>query len=80
MTGNPYRAEPRETALNITVNLTRRLTRTSGCTSTISEMHDDVSTNAASVAMKTKYVAARSTSKSTATRTQPSSQSLVATL
>ena len=60
--------------------MTRRSTRTSECTSTNFEMHDDVSTNAASVAMNMKYVAARSTSKSTVTQTQLSSHSSAATL
>ena len=50
------------------------------CTSTISEMHDDVLMNAASVTMKAKYATARSTSKSTVTRTQISSCSPMATL
>ena len=80
MTGNPSRVELGATTLNITANPTRRLTRTFECTSTISEMHDDVSTNAASVAMKMKYTAARSMSKSTVTQTQLSSRSLMATL
>ena len=78
--GNPSRVELGATALNITANPTRRLTRTSECTSTIFEMHDDVSTNAASVAMKTKYAATRSTSKSMVTRTQLLSRSPTATL
>ena len=78
--GNPSRAELGATALNTTANTTRRSTRTSECTSTIFEMHDDVSTNTASVAIKKKYAAARSTSKSTVTRTQLSSRSMPATL
>ena len=57
---------------NITANTTMRSTRTSECTSIISEMHDDVSTNTVSVATK-KYVVVRNTSKSTKTRTQLSS-------
>ena len=69
MTGNPSTVELGATAMNITANTTRRSTRTSECTSTISEMHDDVSTNAALVAMKKKYATARSTSKSMVTRT-----------
>ena len=70
MTGNPSRAELGATTMNITANMTRRLTRTFECTSTISEMHDDVSTNAISVAMRMKYAATRSTSKSMVTWTQ----------
>ena len=61
-------------------NMTRMSTRTSECTSTISEMHEDVSTNVASVAMKKKYAAARSTSMSMVTRTQLLSRSTLATL
>ena len=79
MIGNPSREEL-PIVLNITANPTRRSTRMSECTSTISEMHDDVSTNAASVAMKKKYAAARSMSKSTLTRTQLSSRSMPTTL
>ena len=52
----------------------------SECTSTIFEMHDDVSTNVASVTMKTKYTVAKSMSKSMVTRTQLSSRSTPATL
>ena len=52
----------------------------SKCTSTISEMWDDVSTNTASATMKKKYVAARSMSKSMVTRTQLLSRSTPATL
>ena len=66
--------------MNINAILTRRSTRTSECTSTISEMHNDVSTNATSVTMKMKYATARSTSKSTVTQTQLSSHSPTATL
>ena len=77
-TGNPSRAELGTTASNITTNTTRRSTRTFECTSTIYEMHDDVSMNAASAAMKKKYAAARSTSKSTVTQTQLLSHSPLA--
>ena len=80
MIGNPSRVELGATTLNITANPTRRSTKTSECTSTISEMHDDVSTNTVSVTMKKKYAAARSTSKSTVTWTQLSSCSTPATL
>ena len=52
----------------------------SKCTLIIFEMHDDISTSAASVAMKMKYTAARSTSKGMVTRTQLSSRSPMATL
>ena len=76
----PLQAELGATAPNITANTTRRSTRTSGCTSTISEMHDDVSTNAASVAMKKKYAAIKSMSKSMETQTQLSSHSMSAML
>ena len=80
MIGNPSRAELGATALNITTNPTRRSTKTFECASTISEMHDDVSNNAASVAMKMKCATARSTSKSTVTQTQLLSHSLPAML
>ena len=40
------------------------------CTSVISRMRDGVSSNVASVAMKMKYAAARSTSKSATIWTQ----------
>ena len=52
----------------------------SECTSIISEMHNDVSTSVASVAMKKKYAAAKSMSKSTVTWTQLSSRSTPVTL
>ena len=52
----------------------------SECTSTISEMHDDVSTSTASVTMKKKYATAKSTSKSTVTQTQLLSRSTLAML
>ena len=50
------------------------------CTLATSGMRDGVSSNVASVTTKMKCVTARSTSKSTATRTQLSSLSLTATL
>ena len=52
----------------------------SGCTSIISETHDDVSTSAVSVIMKKKYAAVKSTTKSSVTRTQLSSRSMLAML
>ena len=58
------------TASSTFANTTRRSTRMSKCTLIIFEMHDDISTSAASVAMKKKYATARSTSKSTVIRTQ----------
>ena len=65
---------------NTIANTTRRSNRTLECTLATSGMHDSASSNIASVAMKTKYVAARSTSRSMATRTQLSSRSTPATL
>ena len=65
---------------NITAYTTRRSTSTSGCISTIVEMHDGASTNVDSVAMKMKSAIVRSTNKSTVTQTQLSSRSLMATL
>jgi len=73
MADNLLRAELGATTSNITANMTKRSTRMSECTSTISEMHDDISTNAASVATKKKYITARSMSKSMETQTQLSS-------
>ena len=49
-------------------------------TSTISETRDDVSMSAVSVAMKKKYTAVKSTSKSSVTQTQLSSRSTPAML
>ena len=63
MIDNPSRGELGATTLNITANTTRRSTKTSECTSTISEMHDDISTNAVLVAKKKKYAATRSTTR-----------------
>ena len=80
MTDNPSRGELGATALNTLANMTRKSTRTSKRTSTISEMRDNVSTNASSVTMKKNYATARSTSKSMVTRTQLSSRSTPATL
>ena len=74
------RGEPGATALNTIANTTRRSNRMLECTSATSEMRDGVSSIVASVAMKTKYVAAKSTSRSMTTRTQPSSLSLMAML
>ena len=65
----PLQGELGATASNTFANTTRRSTRTFECTSIISEMHDDVSTSAASVAMKKKYTAIKSMSKSLVTQT-----------
>ena len=64
------RGEPGATTSITIANMTKKSNRMFECTSTIFEMHDDVSMNSASVAMKKKYAAARSTSKSTVIRTQ----------
>ena len=66
--------------LNTIANTTRRSNRMLECTSVTFRMHDDVSSNVASVAMKKKYVAARSMSKSTVIRTQLWSRSPPTTL
>jgi len=76
MIGNPSRGELGATVLNTFANMTRRLTRTSECTLIISETHDDVSMSAALVAMKKKYAAIKSMSKSSVTWTQLSSHSI----
>ena len=73
------RGEPGATAPNTIANTTRRSNRTLECTSATFGMCDGVSTNVASVVMKTKYVAARSMKRSTTTRTRPSSLFLTAT-
>ena len=57
-------------------NTTRKSTRTSEHTSTISEMRDDISTSIVFLAMKKKYTAIKSMSKSSVIRTQPSSHSM----
>ena len=74
------RGEPGATASNTITNTTRRSNRMLEYILATSRMCGGVSSNVALVAMKTKCVAARSTSRSTATRTQPSSLSLTATL
>ena len=63
------RGEPGATTSITIANMTKKSNRMFECTSTIFEMHDDASMNAALVTMKTKYATARSTSKSTVTRT-----------
>ena len=50
------------------------------CTSATSGMHDGISSNVVSVAMKKKYAAIKSTSKSSVTQTQLSSRSMPAML
>ena len=74
------RGEPGAITPNTIANMTRRLNKTLECTSATSGMHDGVSSNVTLVAIKTKYAAARSTSRSMATQTQPSSRSLMAML
>ena len=79
MMDNLSRGEPGATALTTLANMTRKSTRTSEHTSTISETCDDISTSAISLAMKKKYAAVKNTSKSLVIRTQPSSHSMSAT-
>ena len=64
------RRELEATALSIIASTTKRSNRTPECTSVTFRMHDGVSINYVSGAMKIKYDVARSTSKSTATQTQ----------
>ena len=74
------RGGPRGIAPNTIASTTRRSNRMLEYISATSGMRDGVSSNVGPVTMKTKYVAARSTSRSTATRTQLSSQLTLATL
>ena len=55
--------------------MTKKSTKMSERTSTISETRDVISMGALSLAMKKKYAAVKNTSKSLVIRTQPSSQS-----
>ena len=74
------RGEPEATAPSIIASTTRRLNKMLECTSVTFGMHDGVSSNVASVAMKKKYAAVKSTSRSSVTRTQLSSCSTPAML
>ena len=71
--GQPLKGEPRATALTTLANMTRKSTRMSERTSTISETRDGVSTSAGLVALKKKYATVKSTSRSSVTQTQLSS-------
>ena len=64
------RGELEATTPSIIASMTKRSNKTPECTSVTFGMHDGVSSNIASVAMKNKYATARSTSKSTVIRTQ----------
>jgi len=75
MIDNPSREELGTTAPTTITKMTRKSTETFGCTSTISDTCDDVSTSAALAIMKKKYAAAKSMSKSSVIQTQPSSHS-----
>ena len=79
MMDNPLQGDRGATASNTLANMTRRSTRTFERTSTISEMHEDVSTSAVLVAMKKKYATVKSMSKSSVIQTQPFSHSTSAT-
>ena len=61
------RGELEATTPSITASTTKRSNKMLEYTSATSRMHDIESSNVVSVAMKMKYAAARSTSKSTAT-------------
>ena len=65
--------------MNKFANMTRRSTRTSERTTTISETRDDVLTSAVFLAMKKKYGTVKSTSKSSVIQTEPSSHSMSVT-
>ena len=60
-------------------NTTMKSTEMSEHTSTISEMHDNVSTSTVFLVVKKKYATVKSTSKSSVIQTQPSSRSTLAT-
>ena len=75
MMDNLSRGEPGATALTTLANTTRKSTRTSEHTSTISKMRDIISKGAVSLAMKKKYAAVKNMSKSSVIWTQPSSHS-----
>ena len=64
------RGELEATTPSIITSMTKRSNRTPECTSVTFGMHDGVSINDISGAMKMKYDVTRSTSKSTVTRTQ----------
>ena len=62
--GQPLQGELGATASTTLANMTRKSTKTSELTSTISETRDVISTGTVSLAMKKKYAGVRSTSKS----------------
>ena len=68
------------TASTTLANMTKKSTKMSERTSTISEMCDVISTGAVSLTMKRKYASIKSTSKNSETQTKPSSHSMLATL
>ena len=70
---DPYRGELGEIVSTTLANMTKKSTKMSERTSTISEMHDVISTGAVSLAMKRKYAGVKNTSKSSIIQMQPSS-------
>ena len=75
-----HRGELEATTPSIIASMTKRSNRMPECSSVTSGMHDSVSINIASGAMKMKYDAAKSTSESTVIQTQLWSRSSLAIL
>ena len=69
----PLQGELGGTTSTTLANMTKKSTKMSECTSTISETRHIISTGAVSLAMKRKYVGVKKTSKSSVIRMQPSS-------
>ena len=69
MMDNLSRGKPGATSSTTVANMTRKLTRMSEHTSTIFEMHDDISMSTIFLAMKKKYTTVKSMSKSSVIRT-----------
>ena len=78
MMDNPSKGELGGVSTTL-ANSTKKSTKMFERTSTISKMHDVISTGAVSLAMKRKYAGVKSTSKNSETQTQPSSHSTLAT-
>ena len=66
MMDNPSKGELGGTISTTLTKTTKKSTKMSERTSTISEMHDVISTGAVSLAMKRKYAGVKNTSKSSA--------------
>ena len=73
MMDDPSRGELGGTVLTTLANMTKKSTKMSEHTSTISGMRDIISTGAVSLVMKRKYTGVKNTSKSSVIWMQPSS-------